>query len=77
VPKVEIFKVVVRAPVAEGLKVALIVQLVPAASVEPQLLVWAKSLVLPPVSLMEANHKTVLPELVMLRLLGAEAVPTG
>jgi len=32
-----------RVPVAVGLKVTLIVQLAPAATLEPQVLVWAKS----------------------------------
>jgi hypothetical protein len=39
----------VRLPPAEGLKVTLIVQLLPAATELPQLLLWAKSLALVPV----------------------------
>ena len=38
----------VRVPAAVGLKVTLIVQLAPAATLAPQLLVWAKSLALAP-----------------------------
>ena len=38
----------VQRPLAEGLKVTLIVQLAPAATELPQLLVWAKSLALAP-----------------------------
>jgi hypothetical protein len=34
----------VRVPISEGLKVTLIVQLAEAASVEPQVLFWEKSL---------------------------------
>ena len=39
-----------RVPLAAGVKVTLIVQLAPAATELPQLLVWAKSLALAPVS---------------------------
>ncbi len=40
----------VKLPLADGVKVTLIVQLAPAATELPQLLVWAKSLGLVPVS---------------------------
>ena len=40
----------VRLPLAEGLNVTLIVQLLPAATELPHVLVWAKSLALTPVS---------------------------
>jgi hypothetical protein len=39
----------IRLPLAEGLKVTLIVQFPPAATELPQVLVWAKSLALAPV----------------------------
>jgi len=43
-------RVAARTPVAAGLKATLMVQLPPAATVLPQLLVWAKSLALAPES---------------------------
>ena len=54
----------VRVPVAAGLKVTLIVQLAPAATLDPQLLVWAKSLGLVPESAMLVMLKAALPVLV-------------
>jgi hypothetical protein len=54
----------VRVPLAEGVKVTLIVQLVPAATELPQVLVWAKSLALAPVSAMLVILNAALPELV-------------
>ena len=42
-------RVAVRVPVAVGVNVTLIVQLPPAATLDPQLLVWAKSPLLVPV----------------------------
>ena len=53
-----------RLPAAVGLKVALIVQLAPAATELPQLLVWAKSLALTPKTAMLVTLKAELPELV-------------
>ena len=53
-----------RAPLAEGVKVTLMVQLAPAATELPQLLVWAKSLALVPESAMLVRVKAALPELV-------------
>ena len=54
----------VRFPVAAGLKLTLIVQLAPAATLDPQLLVWAKSLALAPEIAMLLTLKAALPELV-------------
>jgi hypothetical protein len=54
----------VRVPLAEGVKVTLIVQLVPAATELPQVLVRAKSLALAPVSAMLVILNAALPELV-------------
>ena len=54
----------VQLPLAEGLKVTLIVQLAPAATELPQLLVWAKSLGLAPVSARLEMLKAALPVLV-------------
>jgi hypothetical protein len=41
-------RVALRVPVATGLKVTLIVQLAPAATLDPQVLVWVKSPALVP-----------------------------
>ena len=54
----------VRVPCAAGLKVTLMVQLAPAATLDPQLLVWAKSLALVPETAMLVTLKSALPELV-------------
>ena len=53
----------VRVPLAAGVKVTLIVQLAPAATLEPQLLVWAKSLALVPVTARLEMFKAALPVL--------------
>ena len=53
----------VRVPLAVGVKVTLIVQLAPAATLDPQLLVWAKSPALVPVSAMLVMLKAALPVL--------------
>ena len=53
----------VRDPLAVGVKVTLIVQLVPAATLEPQLFVCAKSLGFVPVSVMLVRLKAALPVL--------------
>ena len=54
----------VRVPLAAGVKVTLIVQLAPAATELPQLLVWAKSPGFVPVSAMLVTVKAALPVLV-------------
>ena len=53
--------VAVRVPVAVGVNVTLIVQLPPASTLEPQLLVWAKSPLLVPVMVMPLMLSAVLP----------------
>ena len=53
----------VRLPLAEGVKVTLIVQLPPAATEVPQLLLWAKSLGLAPPSARLEMLKAALPVL--------------
>jgi hypothetical protein len=53
-----------RAPLADGVKVTLIVQLALAASVDPQVVVFAKSPALAPESAMLVMFKAALPELV-------------
>ena len=58
----------VRLPLAEGVKVTLIVQLVPAATLAPQLLVCAKSLALVPVSARLVMLKAALPVLLRVRV---------
>lgn len=59
-----IVNVVLRAPVALGVKVTVIEQLAPIATEAPQLLVSAKSVALPPFSATLAIVKAALPELV-------------
>ena len=54
----------VRVPLAAGVKVTLIAQLAPAATLAPQLFVWAKSLALLPESAILEMLKAALPELV-------------
>ena len=54
-------RVAVRVPVAVGVNVTLIVQLPPAATLDPQLLVWAKSPLLVPVMVMPLMLSAVLP----------------
>jgi len=56
-----------REPLAVGVKVTLIVQLAPAATLAPQLLVWAKSLGLVPTRAMLVRVKAALP--VLLRVM--------
>ena len=63
-------------PVACGVKVTAIVQLVLAASEEPQLLVWAKPLVWVPVIAIELMVRGMLPVLVSVTFLGALFTPT-
>jgi hypothetical protein len=53
-----------RLPLAGGVKVTLIVQLAPAATLAPQLLVWAKSPGFVPVSARLVMLKAALPEFV-------------
>ena len=56
--------VAARAPLAEGVKVRLRVQLAPAATELPQVLVWAKLLALVPVTARLLMLRAALPELV-------------
>jgi hypothetical protein len=53
----------VRLLAADGVKVRLMVQLAPAATLDPQLLVWAKSLALAPETATLVRLKAALPEL--------------
>ena len=53
-----------RLPLAEGVKVTLIVQLPPAATELPHVLVWAKSLALVPVTVTLVIVNVALPVLV-------------
>jgi hypothetical protein len=66
----------VRIPVALGLKITLIAQLLPAARELPQLLVWVKSLAFEPESAMLEMLKAALPELVKVIACVALAVLT-
>jgi hypothetical protein len=54
----------VRVPAAAGLKVTLMVQLAPAATLAPQLLVWAKSLAFAPETATLVTFRSPLPVLV-------------
>jgi hypothetical protein len=56
--------VAARLPLAAGEKVTLMVQLAPAATLDPQLLIWAKSPALLPETAMLVMLKATLPELV-------------
>jgi hypothetical protein len=58
----------VRLPLAEGVKVTLIVQLAPPATELPQLLLWAKSPALVPVSVTLVMLNVALPLLVRVTL---------
>jgi hypothetical protein len=69
--------VAVRVPAAVGLKVISIVHLAPAATLDPQLLVWAKSLALVPESAMLVTPKVALPELVRVIVCAPLAAPTA
>ena len=57
-----------RAPLAVGLNVTLIVQWAPAATLEPQLLVWVKSPALEPVTEIPVTLNAPLP--VLVRVMG-------
>ena len=67
----------VRLPLTEGVKVTLRVQLEPAATELPQLLVWAKSPALEPERAMLVRLKGTLPELVRVTDLVALVMPTA
>jgi len=66
----------VRLPLAEGVKVTLMVQLELAAREAPQLLVWAKSPALEPERAMLVRVKGALPELVRVTACVGLVAPT-
>jgi hypothetical protein len=66
----------VLVPEAVGLKVTLIVQLPGAATLEPQLLVWAKSPLLAPVRAMPAMVSVALPVFESVTVCAGLIVPT-
>ena len=68
------FSVPVRVPGLEGVKVTLMVQLAPAATEAPQVLLWAKSVVF--VSKMLVMVNVALPVLVSVIVCGALVTPT-
>ncbi len=70
-------RVAVRAPLAEGVKVTLTVQLPPAATELPQVLVWAKSPALVPVKARLVTLKAALPELVRVTVCAVLVEPTA
>ena len=69
--------VAVRLPVAEGVKVTLIVQLCPSPRLEPQLLVWLKSPGFVPVMVIDVMLSVVeFDPLVSVAVIGELLVPT-
>lgn len=66
-----------NAPLAEGVKITLIVHWAPAATLDPQLLLSAKALGLVPVSAMLAMLRAALPLLLKVKLWAALVVPTA
>jgi hypothetical protein len=67
----------VRLPVAEGLKVTLMLQLALAARLAGQVLVWLKSLALVPVSPMLLMLRDAVPLLVKVTIWAALVVPVS
>ena len=67
----------VREPVAEGVKVTLIVQLAPAATLVPQVFVCAKSPLLVPVTAMLVMLSAAVPLFVSVTVCAALVVPTA
>ena len=65
-----------RAPAAVGLKATLMVQLAPAARLEVQLLVWAKSPLLVPANAMPLIVRLAFPVLLSVTAWTALVVPT-
>jgi len=65
----------VRVPLADGLKVTLMVQLAPAATELPQVLLWAKSLALTPETAMLEMFSVALPGLLRVAVCAALALP--
>jgi hypothetical protein len=65
------------APVAEGVKVTLIEQMAPAAKLEPQVFVCAKSVLLVPVIAMPNMLSVPVPLLVIVTTLAALVAPTN
>ena len=66
----------VRAPLAEGVNITVILQLAPAPTEVPQVLAWVKSLALAPVTARLVTLKTALPLLVSVTVCAALVVPT-
>jgi hypothetical protein len=67
----------VNDPLATGVKVTLMAQLAPAATLVPQLLLCAKSLGFVPVSAMPLTLRAALPVLLKVMVCEALATPTG
>src|SRR5579862_266390 len=67
----------VRVPVAEGLKMTEMEQLEPAATLDPQVLVWVKSLALEPETATLVTLNDALPVLVTFTDWAELAAPTG
>src|SRR5262249_16633011 len=65
-----------RAPAAAGRKVTVMVQLDPAARLDPQLLVWAKSPGFAPVMVMLEIERAAVPMLLNVTFCGALSDPT-
>src|ERR1017187_9470189 len=75
-PVPETVTVAARAPAAVGLKVTLIVQLAPGATLDPQLLVRAKSPALAPETAMPVIFNAAFPELARVIACAALGGPT-
>jgi hypothetical protein len=69
-------RIPVRAPVALGVKVIVKVQLTPAATLDPQVLVWLKSAELAPASRTAVMLKALLPWLLSVTFCAGLVVPT-
>ena len=65
-----------RLPAAEGVNLIVMAQLAPAATLTPQLLVWAKSLAFAPKTAILEMLKAELPELLRVTACAALLVPT-
>jgi len=66
----------VRLPAAPGMNLTLMVQLAPAATEVPQVLVWANSLLLVPVMAMLETFSAPVPLLVNVTVCAVAATPT-
>ena len=66
-----------RYPLASGVKVTVMEQLVPGGTDVPQLLVWTKSRLLVPMTRMDVMAKASLPAFINVEACGLPTKPTG